>query len=268
MDLTYFDTKNISHLIEECFLLTFSKETVPFKSTIIPNATTNITYIFSENQKAIANSIEMPLEGLIVTGQFFRSYQFVVNSEGRSFGIGFHPTALYKLLNIDVSKLTNKHIPLKEINQTLYNQIRILFLNFEKDIETLISELNKLIVSMPLKVNETTKHIDSTIDLIRKKEGMLSIDEILKKIPFSQKTLENHFKKIVGLTPGKYIRLFRFLGLMRKYESHEIDLKDLIYMYDYYDHSHFSKDFALFMKESPKSYFKKDYPLLREVLKK
>ncbi|WP_452597659.1 helix-turn-helix domain-containing protein, partial [Pontimicrobium sp. MEBiC01747] len=72
---------------------------------------------------------------------------------------------------------------------------------------------------------------------------------------------------IVGVTPGKYIKLYRFLKLMRKYASKPIKFKDLIFMYDYYDESHFLKEFKLFMKESPKEYFKKDNTFMKEYLK-
>ena len=268
MNLTYFDTKTDSHLIEEYFSLSFSKEKIPFKSTIIPIASTVITFVNSGNQKAIVNNTELSLEGLIVSGQFFRSYQFLVNSESFSIGLTLHPTALHKLLNINVSKLTNKHVSLSKINPKLHDSLEKLFVDYQNDTTTLFLELNKFILKLPINENNNTKYIDDLIKIIREKEGMLSVDELLKKVPYGQKTLENHFKNIVGLTPGKYIRLFRFLKLMRKYESHEIDIKDLIYMYDYYDQSHFSRDFALFMKESPKDYFKKSYPLLKKVLKK
>ena len=268
MNLTYFDTKKVSPLVEEYFSLSFSKEVVPFQSTILPIATSILTCIYSGDQKAVVNNKEISLDGLILSGQFFRSYQFEVKSEGFSFGISFHPSTLHKLLNINISKLTNKHVLLKEIHPTFFKQLNPLFLSYNDDPNKLTSELNRLILSLPLHENDTTKYIDNTIDYIRKKEGMLSVEDILKIVPFSQKSLESHFKKIIGLTPGKYMRLYRFLNLMRKYESQEIDINDLIYMYNYYDHSHFSKDFMLFMKETPKSYFKKDYPLLKKVLKK
>ncbi|WP_341222377.1 helix-turn-helix domain-containing protein [Polaribacter atrinae] len=96
---------------------------------------------------------------------------------------------------------------------------------------------------------------------------MLSVNEILKTVPFGQKTLETKFKKMVGLTPGKYIQIKRFVNLMRKYEKEQIDLKDLIYMYDYYDESHFAKDFKLFTSKSFKNYFQEDYILVKKALK-
>ena len=54
---------------------------------------------------------------------------------------------------------------------------------------------------------------------------------------------------------------------MRKYESKEVNLKDLIYMFNYYNSSHFSKDFKLFILLTPIAYFKKEYPLLKSYRK-
>ena len=266
MNLTYFNTDKINHLVEEIFELTFSKEDIPFQTTILPLEYSNLTYIISGNPKTVNKQTETDLEGLIVTGQFFRSYQYYVNTPSKSFGLSFHPTALYKLLQTDISKLENKHIPLKLYHKAFYDQINPIF---ENDI-TCTDFVKKLKVFLSKATFTTTKDtdtVDKAIHIIRKKDGLLTINELLDDILISQKSLELQFKKIVGITPGKYIRKYRFIKLMRKFESQEIELKDLIYMYNYYDQSHFSKDFKLFMKESPTSYFKKEYPLIKEYLK-
>ena len=91
--------------------------------------------------------------------------------------------------------------------------------------------------------------------------------DIVDEILISQKSLEIYFKKIVGLTPGRYIRQFRFLNLMKKHLSKEIDLKDLINKYNYYDSSHFAKDFKLFMNQDLKSFFKQDYTLIEKLIR-
>lgn len=265
MNLNYYDTTDVEHLIENYFELSFSEESVPFQSTILPLALTNITYIFSGDQHALVDVSKMPLEKLIVSGQFVRSYKFFVNTEGRSFGISFHPTALYKILGIDISKLTNTHVPLHKVHQDFHDKLNPLFKSYKNPTET-IKKINTILLESQLFEDKITNYIDQAIDKIKHTEGMIQIEDLLNDLPFSQKSLETHFKKIVGLTPGKYIRLYRFLNLMRKYESHEIKLKDLIYMYDYYDQSHFAKDFKSFMLESPHSYFKKDYPFTKKYL--
>lgn len=267
MNLNYFDTDKINHLVEQIFELTFSSDAVPFQTTIMPLEYSNLTYIASGKPKTVNKQTETTLENLMVTGQFFRSYQYYVDIPSKSFGLSFHPTALYKLLHTDISKLENKHVPLKQFHRAFYDQIIPIF---ENDItcKDFVKKLKIFLAKATLTITKDTDTIDKAINLIREKEGLLTINELLNDILISQKSLELQFKKIVGITPGKYIRKYRFLKLMRKFESQEIELKDLIYMYNYYDQSHFSKDFKLFMKESPTSYFKKEYPLIKEYLKK
>ncbi|WP_400079715.1 helix-turn-helix domain-containing protein [Winogradskyella sp. R77965] len=268
MTLKYFDVDNAKGLVEELFYLSFDEGDIPFESTVLPISCISITNIYGKNQSAFFKKTKTDLNGLVITGQFYESYQFLVNSKGSSFGISFHPTAIYKLTKIDVSKLTEKHLPLIEVSETLYNLIHPIFIKHKDDIPRLSRTLKKTFLNLPLEKNDTIDQIDKAIEFIRVKEGMLNTYELLDHVNFSQKTLETQFKKIIGLTPGKYIRLNRFLKLMRKYEGKEIDLKDLIYMYNYYDHSHFVKDFKYFMKQSPKEYFNSEHQFLNEYLNK
>jgi len=268
MTLKYFDTTNLSPFVEELFFLKFSKDAIPFESTILPICVTSITYIYSYGQSFVFKEKRTPLNGLTVTGQFYESYQFQVKEEGYSIGINFHPTALHKLTNLNIHKIKNKHLPLEIFAPELFELLQPIFIKKIDDIDLIIKSIKETILKIPIVVNKTISQIDTLIDIIHKKEGMLNTYELLDNVDFSQKTLETHFKKIVGLTPGKYIRLYRFLKLMRKYEGKEIDLKDLIYMYNYYDHSHFRKDFRYFMKQSPKQYFKTEHPFLNEYLNK
>ncbi|WP_298894453.1 helix-turn-helix domain-containing protein [uncultured Psychroserpens sp.] len=265
MTLNYYENK-VPHLIEEYYQLSFSEDAVPFQSTVLPIGLTHLTNIFYGDQKAVLNTKEMRISDITISGQFFRSYQLHCLSKAMSFGVSFHPTALFKILNTDISKLQDKHMSLLDFHPELYSKMKPLFENFSGP-EDMVKRLDHFFSKLNLTINKTTKNIDIAIDLIKNKEGLLSVHSILEHINMSQKTLETQFKKIVGLTPGKYVRLYRFLKLMRKYENQEIAIKDLMFMFDYYDRSHFSKDFKLFMNETPKSYFKKDYPLLKAVFK-
>lgn len=267
MTLNYFDHSPVSTIIEEYFELKFSKNCVPFESTVLPIGNTHITSVFYGEQKTIINKTETPIKDIIISGQFFRSYKFVTTKASHSFGISFHPTALFKILNTDISELYNSHVPLSQYNRSLYNRLNLI-MDSSKSSETIVENLNELFQNINLTINKNTIEVDKAIDIIKNKDGLLNIQEILNQIKISQKTLESHFKKIVGLTPGKYTRLYRFLKLMRKYESQEIDLNDLIHIYDYYDRSHFTKDFKLFMRQSPKTYFNTNNTFLNEYLNK
>ena len=266
MNLTFFKNENTSALVEEYYELLCEKKCIPFHTSVLPKGNTNITFNFTQGKKAIVNNIETSLFQLNLSGIFYRSYQFTSNEAGSSFGITLHPTALHKLLNLDVSKIENKHIPMHNVSVEFSNKLNEIFKDY-KTPEKAVNEIETLLRNTPLTINQNTKIIDRAINLIKEKDGIILIEELLLETKVSQKTLETQFKKIVGITPGKYIRLYRFLKLMKKYENQEIDLKDLIYMYNYYDSSHFNKDFKLFMNESPTSFFKKDNFFIKKTLK-
>lgn len=268
MEFNYIDKKDDRGLINNFFNLSFDESDVPFHSLILQIGFPTIAYIFSkEPQITVFKNKEMSLKELTVTGQFYGTYDFYVNNMSLTNGITLHPTACYKICKMDMSEITDKHLLIKEVNLKLFNLLNPIFTehkdNYEAFSESLISVFNKLEISK----DKDLKYIDKAVDLILEKEGLLQVNDLLEFVPFSLKSLQVKFKKIVGLTPVKYIKVLRFSSLMRKYETNEIDLNDLIYKYNYYDHSHFSKDFKFFMTQSPKKFFNQDYPLLQQYLK-
>ncbi|WP_296385805.1 DUF6597 domain-containing transcriptional factor [Winogradskyella sp.] len=141
MNLEYFDNQKVLHLVEEYFQLSFYKEDIPFTSTILPIGLTHLFYIGTGTQKVVVENVEMPLNGLMVTGQHYRSYKFFANSITSSIGISLHPTALHKLLNIDISKLENRHVPLIQVNEAYHNKLLPIF-EGSKNSNELIIKLN------------------------------------------------------------------------------------------------------------------------------
>lgn len=268
MTLKYYDTNSISHIVEDLYYLNFSENDLPFESPILPVCGTHIAFVYDSKQSFKINSKKTSINGLIVSGQFFQSYILKVTGKSQTFGLVFQPTTLFKLTNLDISSISDRHLPLKDFSQELFNKLNPIFKQYKEDFPALIKTLNETLLEIDLIKNETVDQIDKVINFIHLKEGMLNTYDLLEHITFSQKTLETQFKKIVGLTPGRYIRLYRFTKLMQKYEQNKVSIKDLLYMYNYYDFSHFSKDFKYFMKQSPKDYFETDYPLLHEYLQK
>ncbi|WP_397446984.1 helix-turn-helix domain-containing protein [Polaribacter sp. R77954] len=266
MNLNYFELKDKNNLTNRLFKLSFSKESLPFKSVIIPIGFPTLTYIYNERKISITKDAKQKLKGLIITGQHYRAYDFMMKNEGLICGIEFHPTAFYKIFKTDASTISNKHIKLSTIDKKKSKKFLDIFLMYQNDEDLFIKKMLDFLESLELYNGKDVKEIDKAIHLILKKEGMLQISDLLNVIPFSQKTLETKFKKIIGFTPGRYIRLVRFTSLMKKYETGTIDLKTLMYDYNYYDESHLKKDFKRFLNKTPNAYFKKNYPLIKKYL--
>lgn len=266
MEFKYLNKKDNRDLVKDLFLLKFKKEDLPYKTIVLPLGLPALIYVFNE-QTTIVKGIKKKIKGLTLFGQFYGAYDYLIDIEGTNIGINFKPTSLYKILNRDISLFTNKHILLNEINSELKEKIEPIFIKNKDNIPQFKKEIIQLIDNLSLNINDDVSDIDKAIDLIFEKEGLIQVNDLLEIVPFSQKSLELKFKKIIGLTPGKFIKMIRFNTLMIKYHSKEIDLKDLIQMYNYYDHSHFTKDFKFFIKQSPKDFFNKDYQLIKKYLK-
>lgn len=266
MIFNHIDKKDKRGLVRSLFKLSFSEKDIPFQSIILPQGYPTIAYIFGNKQSFVFNKNEKPIKELVTTGQFYGTYNFIVNDVSSNIGIVFYPTALYKIFKTDISKLTNKITPINQLNKELTSKFNTIFLNYSNDITNYQEKIIELIDSLNITLDKDVLQIDKAINYIIEKDGLVQVNDLLDIVSISQKSLETKFKKIVGLTPIKFIRQFRFMNLMQKYQSKEIDLTDLIYMFDYYDHSHFNKDFLFFMNETPKSFFNQDYPLLKEYL--
>jgi len=263
-----FNSENASHLIDSFYEVIFESDDLPFESKQLPTGQSHLIYVFSEDPHEImVSKNKFYSKGMVLCGQVLRSNVLKIKNESNTILINFHPTSLYKILKTDLSHFTNKHINFNEVNNDIYKRLNPIFENKEKSKDKILS-LEKEILKLNLFENNNTKLVDKAIDSIRKNEGLLTLESILKVTKTSQKNLENQFKKIVGMTPGKYIKLYRFVQLMKKYENQEIELTELIDMHNYYDRSHFIKDFKLFMDETPKKYFKKDNDLIKKYLKK
>ncbi|MCT4698835.1 helix-turn-helix domain-containing protein [Tenacibaculum haliotis] len=267
MEFNFYDKKDSRGLINNVFSLAFTQDDLPFAATIIPTTLPALAYFFGGEQIIVHKKKTISFKSLTIVGQFSCNYEYFLNNESFNLGINLHPTALYKILGKNVSMFTNNHVSLEKVNDELFKKLNPIFLKHEKNVSDFIKEIIEFIDNLELIVDKDVVFIDKAITYISENDGMIQMADLLKIIPFSQKSIETKFKKIIGLTPGKYIRLIRFTRLMRKYENNEIDLNDLIYMYNYHDHSHFIKDFKLFMLKTPKEYFKKEYPLIKAYSK-
>ncbi len=267
MDFRYIKCVNTNHLIQDFFEINVNDSIIPLSSKIIPTAQSHIVYYNSEkNLISDFKNKTYKNTGLVILGQSYKSYTFKAYNAYSSFGINFHPTALYKILKTDLSKLTDKHLNLSKVDNGLYNLLNPVFKENLKG-EALAIKIENQLLNLELHESKNTKLVDDAIKVVYKKEGKINVEELLKIFPVSQKHLENQFKKIIGLTPLKFIKLYKFLNLMKKYQSNKESISQLIDYYGYYDLSHFTKDFKLFMNQKPSEFFKCDNIYLNNYLK-
>ena len=267
MNFRYIECTNTNQLVQNFYELTVEQTSIPLVSRVIPTAQSHILFFKSKSplETGVRNKIYKN-KGIVVFGQSYKSYTMKAHNPYFNFGINLHPTALYKILKIDISKLTDKHISLSKIDTKLYDLLCPVFKENLKG-TALAKRIENQLQKLEVYESKNTKLVDEAVKLIYKKEGKINVEELLKTFPISQKHLEVQFKKTIGLTPLKFIKLYRFLSLMKQYESKKTSITQLIDYYAYYDLSHFTKDFKLFMNQKPSDYFKSENIFLNNYLK-
>lgn len=113
----------------------------------------------------------------------------------------------------------------------------------------------------------TERPSNKVVNYILDKKGLLNVSDLLNKFAYTERSLERLFAKEVGASPNRFICLVRFNYVIRQVESGEYkSLQEVIYNYNYYDHSHFEKDFKRFLGQSMKEYKNEYNPLLTNSL--
>lgn len=197
------------------------------------------------------------------TGDFFtvKAYK---NSSWLSFELPNH--ILHNVTKIHSKKNRNTFIDLslyvdEDIIKSLYTALR--------DVNN-IDEITKIADQHLRDYYRDWSVLQPSVEIVQyilNKKGMLSARELSEVFPYSERSIERIFHKEVGASPHHFICLVRFNYIIRELKKKEHEsLTQLIEQYDYYDQSHFEKDFKKFLGQSIKEYKNDVNPLLEKGL--
>ena len=207
--------------------------------------------------------VDIPEVFIKGTGDYFtvKAYK---NSSWLSFELPNH--ILHNVTKIHSKKNRNTFIDLnlyieEDVIKSLYESLR--------SIDS-IEEITKIADQHLRSYYKDWSILQPSVEVVQyilNKQGMLTVKELSQVFPYSERSLERIFHKEVGATPYRFICLVRFNYIIREIEKNEHEsLADLIVQYDYYDQSHFEKDFQKFLGQSIKEYKNDNNPLLSNGL--
>lgn len=97
--------------------------------------------------------------------------------------------------------------------------------------------------------------------------GIANSEKLAEKVLLSKKTINRRFQNNLGISLKDYLRIVRFNRAFRMFDKNpHIDVNDVVVLCNYYDKSHFYKEFKYFTKKTPTEIFeKKDYFLHNRI---
>ncbi|MCP4134759.1 MAG: helix-turn-helix transcriptional regulator [bacterium] len=97
--------------------------------------------------------------------------------------------------------------------------------------------------------------IKLAINLILKTNGTISIKELRDKLCVTERTLERHFLKEIGVTAKQFARIIQFSSALQQMtDTDYVNLTEIAYDSGFSDQSHFIRSFKRYTGKTPKEY--------------
>lgn len=205
-----------------------------------------------------------------VVGQQTVNYRlFAKNQKTEIFGLALIPNAIWKLFKIPAYTLTNQpkdfysviapkfHPLLRQINDSPELPLKR---------ELALQFLQELQEGIP----KTRGIVDFALELIVQNKGCISTRDLCKELHVSERHLQHLFRLEVGVSPLQYARITRFNSIFAEFAKSEEpkDIPFLVSFFNYYDLSHFSRDFRSFCGDPPSNFHLENFHLLKELVEK
>ena len=167
----------------------------------------------------------------------------------------FLPDGISPFINLPVSSLENKAVPLAEVffEDGKKLEEKMLKANDNKERIKLIETFLLSRLTEPTTIDTITK---SCVEVIFQSKGQIGLAELADKMNINRRNMERKFIAAIGISPKQLARVARLQATLKMLEQKKFtSLTEIAYENGYFDQAHFIKDFKEFTGISPKSFF-------------
>jgi AraC-like DNA-binding protein len=170
------------------------------------------------------------------------------------FGVHFKPDGSYPFLQLPLSEVRGQVVPLDLMWGQYASQIRER-LQAAPSIQSGFALLEQLLLARLSEAPPCLNVVQYALMEIDLYHGALSIRALSDQIGISQNHLGTQFKRLVGIPPKEVARFYRFAEALRLIDStRHIDLTLIAHQSQFFDQSHFNRDFVAFTGHNPSEY--------------
>lgn len=164
--------------------------------------------------------------------------------------ICFHPGMAYKFFNIPMSEFSNSTALLSDLWNAKAAELEDILSDSHND-EHRVKILQNFLLEQ-LAGNSHEQQIAYCISQIVRSDGNIALDALTDKAGLSQRQLNRKFQQHVGLPPGEYLRVNKFIKSLKYLKSYPSNsLTEIAYHSGYYDQSHFIRDYKNYTGFTP-----------------
>jgi AraC-like DNA-binding protein len=258
MQITRYDVHHhfLKRLIKFFWVVTGDHEVItPYN--LLPVNNIDIVFNFSGSIRyTSAHSKKIRVQGGHLSG--IRTQPSLVEHSGRPdlIGISFFPLGLYPFLKIPLSELTDTTIELELLNKEFIERVGEQFeaaLSITEKLQILEQEFVRILDMQRFPSQDIVRvahHVFSFVEPV-------TIPQLCETYGIHPRTLERKFQTYIGIRPKLFQRLTRFQYALNHIMAETSPrLSTVAHEYEYYDQSHFIKEFTAFSGCSPSQYLR------------
>jgi AraC-like DNA-binding protein len=216
-----------------------------------------IIHLSDDHCELLQGSFHSPSPDYTLIGLFTKHYDVHFRKHVRVFGIRFKPEGIYNAFRVPASEV---HQGFADMESFTGSHFREFCSSLRESVSHpgMISLTEKYLLKRLNSSRLNLYYLNIAAEIIRQKNGVISMNELAGKVFISTRQLEREFKQKLGISPKSYMRIARLNEVNRKINNGErIDLTELSYTAGYSDQAHFIRDFREFTGESPKVFLSK-----------
>lgn len=249
-------TDDLRDFVKCYWTLESPKEKTPKKNNIVPDGTMKMIFHYGDLYQHYPSTGEVyPLNRCLLVGQLTRPYVVAPTGETGTFFVRFHPNGFLPFATFPIKEIENATIPLEEVFGAEGAELGKKILGAKNTAER-ISIAEAFLLSRLTDAKTVDRIVQSTVETIFTGNGQIPVLELSRKNKVNRRQLSRKFSSSIGLSPkqlSKTIRLQKTLQALLHKKPEK--LTDTAYENEYYDQSHFIKDFKEFTGLTPREFY-------------
>lgn len=217
------------------------RQSTVFTSRILPDGCMDIIYNLGEESKDENGSVVFRHEKVYLVGTMTRYIDSHITPGVMLIGIRFKPGAF-----LHFYKFSSLH----EITNTTIEFDRKQVPEIHLHSKNLVHALNRFFTH---RLDPVRLLISPLIDLVKKQQGNIRVEDLGLQSHMTPRRLERHFKTCLGISPKEFIGFARYEAALKTIRARPAgkSLLEIAVDHGYYDHAHLSNEIKKYTGRNP-----------------
>jgi AraC-like DNA-binding protein len=254
-------TAGLSRIVKCYWALEYDKPHVSEPELVLPDCCPEIVFNLSERFLRVHSDREERQPGALFAGQMSRSIMLRPSGNVKLFGIRLQPAGASCIVGFPANNITDAIVGFDDACGREGRELeeRLNVATTFADRIAIFERWACRRLSRGADLDHLAAHASL---LISEGRGAHAISAVANRIGVSERRLERHFKRSIGISPKTFSRIVRFQSVVRSVQNNATtDVLETALDLGYYDQSHLIRDFREFSGITPQAFFDRTHQI-------